>query len=252
MMRGDEMRVKSLVMFLAALALIISLAACGGSQPASDSGGGNNGGGGDGGQAEQAQQADAEGYREQQQQQNQQEAPKKMTKEAKDEQVAPAAGKEGSAEEGEFRVPPPKDKTLKLTVPKMAEIKNDTVPSGRGTDEALFHDYAAVRLQYTGFPWHKEANVYIAGHRIGFPGTASDLAFYDLEDLAEGDEVYVEDAEGRQYTYVVFKKMIVEPTDLAVLKRVPGKNILSLQTCTLPDYTDWVIYQAELKDIKEA
>jgi len=32
-----------------------------------------------------------------------------------------------------------------------------------------------------------------------------------------------------------------------VLKPVKGKNILSLQTCTLPDYSDRVIYQAELK-----
>ncbi len=236
MMRGDEMRVKNLMILLAALALVVSLAACGGSQPASD----NGGGGGNGGQAEQASQEEQE------------QAPKKMTEKAKDKQVAPTAGNEGSAEEDEFRVPPPEDKTLKLTVPKMAEIKNDTVPTGKGTDEALFRDYAAVRLQYTGFPWQKEANVYIAGHRIGFPGTASNLAFYDLEDLKDGDEVYVEDAEGRQYTYVVFKKMVVEPTDLSVLKRVPGKNILSLQTCTLPDYTDRVVYQAELKDIKEA
>ena len=232
------MLVKRLVVLVAALALMVSLAACGGSQPASD----NGGGGGGGGQAEQANAGGSE----------QQEAPKKMTEAAKDKQVAPEAGKAASAEEGEFRVPPPEDKTLKLTVPKMAEIKGDTVPTGKGTDEALFRDYAGVRLQYTGFPWQKEANVYIAGHRIGFPGTASDLAFYDLEDLAEGDEVYVEDAEGRQYTYVVFKKMVVEPTDLSVLKRVPGKNILSLQTWTLPDYTDRVVYQAELKDIKGA
>ena len=232
------MLVKRLVVLVAALALMVSLAACGGSQPASD----NGGGGGGGGQAEQANAGGSE----------QQEAPKKMTEAAKDKQVAPEAGKAASAEEGEFRVPPPEDKTLKLTVPKMAEIKDDTIPTGKGTDEALFRDYAAVRLQYTGFPWQQEANVYIAGHRIGFPGTASDLAFYDLEDLAEGDEVYVEDAEGRQYTYVVFKKMVVEPTDLSVLKRVPGKNIISLQTCTLPDYTDRVVYQAELKDIKEA
>nr|MBA3953417.1 sortase [Rubrobacter sp.] len=39
-------------------------------------------------------------------------------------------------------------------------------------------------------------------------------------------------------------------TDLSVLKRVEGKNIVTLQTCTLPDYADRVVYQAELKDIK--
>jgi len=34
-----------------------------------------------------------------------------------------------------------------------------------------------------------------------------------------------------------------------VLKPIEGKNIISLQTCTLPDYTRRVIYRAELKDI---
>jgi sortase A len=92
--------------------------------------------------------------------------------------------------------------------------------------------------------------VYIAGHRIGFPGTDSNLAFYDLEDLKKGDKVYLKDADGRRYTYQVFKKLIVEPTDLSVLKPIKGKNIVSLQTCTLPDYTKRVIYRAELKDVK--
>ena len=78
----------------------------------------------------------------------------------------------------------------------------------------LFHDYAGVHLNSTGFPWKKTTNVYIAGHRIGFPGTRSNLAFYDLEDLKNGDKVYLEDADGRKYTYEVYKKLVVGPTDL--------------------------------------
>jgi len=42
----------------------------------------------------------------------------------------------------------------------------------------------------------------------------------------------------------------VEPTNLDVLNPIEGKNIISLQTCTLPDYTKRVIYRAELKDIE--
>lgn len=38
----------------------------------------------------------------------------------------------------------------------------------------------------------------------------------------------------------------VEPTDLFVTKPVEGKNILTLQTCTLPDYTKRLITRAEL------
>jgi len=226
--RGDEMRFRNLILILAALTVAVALAAC-------SSAGQSSGDGGKKASEEQAQK---------------QEPPKKMTDEAKSKQVAPKEGAEGGPGNGENKLKPPKNKNLKLTVPKMKEIKNDTIPTGIGTNEALFRDYAGVHLKRTGFPWQKTANVYIAGHRIGFPGTNSNLAFYDLEDLEKGDKVYVKDADGRQYTYEVFKKLVVEPTNLSVLKPIKGKNILSLQTCTLPDYTDRVIYQAELKDVK--
>jgi sortase A len=223
------MRFRKLVLILAALLVSAALAAC---SSAGESSGDQ--GSGDAGSQEQAQQPED----------------RKMTEEAREQQVAPNAGTGGDAEQEGNALEPAEDKTLRLTVPKMAEIKNDEIPVGTGTQMGLFRDYAAVHLRYTGFPWHEEANVYIAGHRIGYPGTNSDMAFYDLEDLANGDEVYVTDAEGRRYTYEVFNKMIVEPTDLSVLKRQEGRNILTLQTCTLPDYTDRVIYQAELKDVQ--
>jgi sortase A len=226
--RGDEMRLRNLILILAALAVVVALAAC-------SSAGQSSGDQGKKASEEQAQK---------------QEPPKKMTDEAKSKQVAPKEGAKGGPGSGGNKLEPPKTKMLKLTVPEMKEIKNDPIPTGIGTNEALFHDYAGVHLKRTGFPWQKTANVYIAGHRIGFPGTRSDLAFYDLEDLEKGDMVYVEDADGRKYTYEVFKKLVVEPTNLSVLKPIKGKNILSLQTCTLPDYTDRVIYQAELKDVK--
>ena len=219
------MRFKKLIVILAALLVAASLAAC-------SSAGQSSGDQSSGGSAQE------------------QPKDKKMSEEAKERQVAPQAGTDQEAGQEENKLKPAEDKTLRLTVPKMAEIKDDVIPTGEGTNEALFRDYAAVRLPYTGFPWHEEANIYIAGHRIGFPGTNSDMAFYDLENLANGDKIYVEDAEGRQYTYEVFNKKIVEPTDLSVLKRIEGKNILTLQTCTLPDYTDRVVYQAELTDVK--
>jgi len=234
--RGDEMRLKKLVLILAAVLVAASLAAC--SSAGQPSEGQSSGGG------------DSQKQEEPEKQPQEQAEDEKLTEEAKDQKVAPEAGAGGDAENEGNKLEPAKDKTLKLTVPKMAEIKDDEIPVGKGTDEALLRDNAAVHLPFTGFPWQEEANIYIAGHRIGYPGTNSDLAFYDLEDLVNGDEIFLEDAEGRQYTYEVFNKKIVEPTDLSVLKRVEGKNIVTLQTCTLPDYADRVVYQAELKDIK--
>ena len=221
------MRLRNAVLILAALTVVLMLAACSSSGQASDEGGKDQAG-----KDEQAQK---------------QKPPQKATE---GKQIAPKKGNAQGQRKVANSLEPPKDKTLKLTIPEMKQIKDDTIPTGKGTNEALFHDHAAVHLRDTGFPWQRTANVYIAGHRIGFPGTDSNLAFYDLEDLKKGDKVYLEDAEGRKYTYQVFAKLIVEPGNLSVLKPIKGKNIVSLQTCTLPDYTNRVIYRAVLKDVK--
>ncbi len=140
----------------------------------------------------------------------------------------------------------PKDKTLKLTVPAMSQIKDDTVPTVPGTDMQALGSHAAIHLAGTGFPWDEEANVYMAGHRLGYPRTDSFLAFFDLNKVQVGDQIYVTDANGTKYTYQVFKTFTVSPSDLSVTDPVDGKNILTLQTCTLPDYSQRLIVQAEL------
>jgi len=145
----------------------------------------------------------------------------------------------------------PEDKTLKLTVPAMSRIENDEIPSTTGDDEAKLKEYAAIHLKGTGFPWQDEANVYIAGHRLGFPNTESWLTFWDMNKVNVGDEVYVTDADGTKYTYKVFKEFTVGPSDTSVTNAEPGKNILTLQTCTLPDYSQRLIVQAELTDTSE-
>ncbi len=236
------MRLRNLVLILAALTVMV-LAACSSSGQSSDEGGKDQAGkdaSGEQAQKQEPPEKATEGKQE----------PPKMTKEARGKQVAPKKGKALAQRKVSNALEPPKDKTLKLTVPKMKQIEDDTIPTGKGTNEALFRDHAAVHLRDTGFPWQRTANVYIAGHRIGFPGTDSNLAFYDLEDLKKGDKVYLEDAEGREYTYQVFRKLVVEPANLSVLRPIKGKNIVSLQTCTLPDYSNRVIYRAVLKDVK--
>lgn len=140
----------------------------------------------------------------------------------------------------------PEDKTLTITVPKMSRIENDAIPDAEGDDEESLKNYAGIHLQGTGFPWQEEANVYIAGHRLGYPNTESFLAFWDQDNVQVGDEVYVTDANGKEYTYRVFESLVVDPTDLWVIDPVPGKNILTLQTCTLPDYAQRLVTRAEL------
>jgi sortase A len=215
--RDNKVRLKNLVLLFVALVTVVVLTACGSSgQPTGDRG-------------------------------EQENAPQQTP----DKRVAPKKGAQGS-DGGVAAVEPPSDDMMKLTIPKMKRIENDEIPTGLGTDETLFHDYAAVHLKATGYPWDRVANVYIAGHRLGYENTNSYLAFWDLNKLEEGDELYITDSEGRKYTYEVSSKFVAPPENLSVLAPVAGKNIVTLQTCTLPDYTMRLLVRAELKEIKEA
>jgi sortase A len=139
----------------------------------------------------------------------------------------------------------PKDTTLKLTIPKMARVEDLPVYDSPWDDEAAI-DTSAAHLDSSGFPWEEGANVYIFAHRLGFPSTKSFLVFYDLDVLENGDEVSLTDADGTKYTYEVFEQFVTDPYDWGPTDTTPGKSILTLQTCTLPDYTQRLIVQAEL------
>ncbi len=142
----------------------------------------------------------------------------------------------------------PKSSAMKLTVPAMQRVKEVPVYDGGMNDEAALHD-GTLHINSTGFPWQQGSNTYIAGHRMGFPGTKSYLVFWDLNEVEKGDQIILTDANGTRYTYTVFSKKIVAPSDLQVLKPVPGKSVVTLQTCTLPDYSDRLIVQGELKSV---
>src|ERR671910_1608410 len=143
----------------------------------------------------------------------------------------------------------PKDTTLRLTIPKMARVEDLPVYDAPWDDEAAI-DASAAHLDSTGFPWQDGANVYIAGHRMGFPGTRSFLVFYDLDVLENGDEVFLTDADGTKYTYEVFNQFVTDPYDWGPTDPEAGKSILTLQSCTLPDYTQRLIVQAELTKVE--
>ena len=46
----------------------------------------------------------------------------------------------------------PEDVTLRLTVPKMAEIEDDEIPYTRGDEKQALHDHAGIHLEDTGHP----------------------------------------------------------------------------------------------------
>jgi sortase A len=126
----------------------------------------------------------------------------------------------------------PADTTMTLDIPAIGVsvgvyegTAEDSLTAGTG------------HLSGTGYPWIPGSNTYIAGHRLGYPGTGSDHVFYDLPSLGIGDEVLLTDANGKTYTYAVSEILEVPITDLSVTAPV-GRDVVSLQTC-IEDYGDY-------------
>src|SRR4028119_1027785 len=84
---------------------------------------------------------------------------------------------------------PPDDLTMYLSVPKLG-ISGAIVVGGEAGLEL------GAQL-VSGAPWVPGANTYIAGHRVGFPGTGSDRIFYDLPSMAAGDTITLYDSLGQ-------------------------------------------------------
>ena len=139
----------------------------------------------------------------------------------------------------------PKSERLWLTIPEMKRVRDLPVYNGAAGDKGKLAA-GALHLKDTDFPWQRQANVFIAGHRLGYPRTKSFLVFWNLDKLKRKDRVVLEDAEGQKYVYRVFDKMVVGPNAVSVKEPVDGKNIVTLQTCTLPNYKNRLIVRAEL------
>jgi sortase A len=127
----------------------------------------------------------------------------------------------------------PTDTTMYLTVPKLGL---HDIPVLEGMSEAVLSQ-GVGHVPGTGYPWASGSNTYIAGHRLGYPGTISDHVFWRLPSLAVGDEVILEDSLGQTHTYQVSEILEVPPTDLSVMGST-GKDMVSLQTC-IENYGDY-------------
>ncbi|HKH37342.1 MAG TPA: class E sortase [Rubrobacter sp.] len=128
---------------------------------------------------------------------------------------------------------PPADTLMYLSVPAMGI---SDIPVVEGTSEASLSQ-GAGHVPGTGYPWVPGSNTYIAGHRIGYPGTPSDHVFWNLPNLGQGDQILLTDSNGTTYTYAVSEIFEVSPTDLSVTAPTGG-DVVSLQTC-IEDYGDY-------------
>lgn len=129
----------------------------------------------------------------------------------------------------------PVDSTLFLSIPKIGL-----------SGVSVFHDTSetsptngVIHLSGTGFPWQgMGSNTYIAGHRLGYPGTPSDHVFWDLPSLVTGDEIDLTDANGTTYKYSVSESVEVSPTELWPTSPIAGRDMVPLQTC-IENYGDY-------------
>ncbi|MDQ5826729.1 MAG: sortase [Chloroflexota bacterium] len=104
-----------------------------------------------------------------------------------------------------------------------------------------------VHVPETPMPWDggQQKNVYLAGHRVGVPGTTSRVLFYHLDKISVGDSVVLKDRSGNAYRYRVSEIFVVTPDDGWVLDPVRGRDMVTLQTCTYPTFENRFIVRAD-------
>lgn len=122
----------------------------------------------------------------------------------------------------------------KLIIPKL----NVDVPVHFGitlseVDNAMLNGVAHYRIAGADAYPGEIGNLVITGHSAGdvYNSNPYKFIFSGLERLENGDLIYI-NYESVRYTYRVFDRKTVEPTDVAALIRDEAKPMLTLVTCT--------------------
>ena len=103
-----------------------------------------------------------------------------------------------------------------------------------------------MHLSGTGFPYERGSNTYIVGHAADYDASRVPNVFRNLKSLQQGDEITLRDTLGRTYEYRAYRYFIVNPTDVWITEPIPGKEIISLQTCyPAPSFSKRLIIRAE-------
>lgn len=168
---------------------------------------------------------------------------KAAEREAAEREAEEQAAAEEAAEE-EAEVPVPNSEEMSLTVPKMGRYSD---PIYNTESEEALHQ-GAIKLPSTGFPWQEGANTYIAAHVYGYEGTGSWQQFAALPNMTYGDRIYLTDANGTSYEYEVTEVMTVMPTDTWVTAPEAGRDMISLQTCVGPGWSERLVVRADKVD----
>jgi sortase A len=153
------------------------------------------------------------------------------------------SGEEVAATRGPRYYPPNQDAELTLTVDAIG--LHDVPVISSSSEQDL--DNGVVHVPQTPMPWEdrEQKNVYLAGHRLGYPGTGSRLVFYNLDKLKSGDTVVLKDRSGTAYEYRVSEVFVVDPNADWAVDPVRGRDMVTLQTCTYPTFENRLIVRAD-------
>jgi sortase A len=141
-----------------------------------------------------------------------------------------------------YNLPPGAIMSLSINTLDLRNVPVFSSASRRALDQGVIH------LPGTSLPWSDtpERNVYVAGHRLGWPGTGSHLVFYRLNQLRGGERVTLRGPQGGRYHYRVIESFVAGAGDDWVTGRVRGRDLLTLQTCTpIPTFEKRLIVRAE-------
>ncbi len=155
---------------------------------------------------------------------------------------APSGQEVAAAREPRYYAPR-RDAGMALTVEDIGLYDVPVINSNNQADL----DNGVIHVPQTPMPWEQrdQKNVYLAGHRLGFPNTGSRLVFYNLDKLSKGDSIVLEDSLGEAYEYRVSEVFVVEPDAEWVVDPVRGRDMVTLQTCTFPDLLNRLIVRAD-------
>jgi sortase A len=104
-----------------------------------------------------------------------------------------------------------------------------------------------IPVPQTPMPWEERAqkNVYLVGHRLGYPGTGSRLVFYNPDKRARSDSVVLKEGSGNAHEHRVSEAFVVEPNDDWVADPARERDMVTPQTCTMPDFENGLIVRAD-------
>ena len=122
----------------------------------------------------------------------------------------------------------PRDTRLLLSIPRLGI---EDVAVGDSPEQSYLDREGIMHLSGTGFPYERGSNTYIVGHAADYDASRVPNVFRNLKSLQQGDKITLRDTLGRTYEYRAYQYFIVSPTDVWITEPVPGKEIISLQTC---------------------